>query len=142
MTYFLDAFQCKNCFRKIFLPLSIREKTTTLQMVQSKEVRSLVLVCHVCGHGYEYILDVDIALSPSDTPDPDLIRGPDRPIVLSVQIECGEESCKFPIQVHMPWANASQISKRDIEATVSRWTLHEITCPSGHFAKLPLTAVF
>jgi len=138
MVNFLDAFQCKNCKRKIVLPPSIRERINTLRIGQSKGSASLALVCHVCGHGYEYILDVDILGGPSDTPAPDTIRGPDRPIVLIVQIECAEESCKSPIKVHKPWANASQTSTPAVEAMISRWTLHDVKCLNGHPPKLPL----
>lgn len=139
--HFLDCFHCKNCGRKISLPHSIRERINTLQSGPSKKSPSLALVCHVCGHGYEYTLDVDIVGGPSDTPDPDTIRGPDQPIVLPVQIECAEESCKFPIEVHKPWANASQTSTHAVEATISRWTLHDVKCLNGHPPKLPLKQV-
>lgn len=136
--HFLDFFQCKNCNARIVLPHSIRERINNLRTFPSKESPSLLLVCHVCGHGYEYTLDVDILACLDDTPDPDTIRGPDRPIVLSVKIECAEESCKSPIEVHMPWANASQTSKLAVESIVSRWTLHDVKCPNGHLPKIPL----
>ena len=137
MVYFLDCFRCKHCQREIVLPHSILERIDRLPPCPSMGRPSLVLVCHVCWHGYDYTSD-DIHLCPSDTPDPHSIPAPDRPIVLSVQIECAEESCQSPIEVCMPWAIASQTSRQGAQSAASRWTLHNTKCSNRHAPKLPL----
>jgi hypothetical protein len=140
MVYFLDCFRCKNCQREIVLPHSIRERIDTVQRDPSKESASLVLVCHVCGHGYEYSQS-NFHLCSTDTPDPDSILGPDRPVVLSAKIECEEQSCKSPIEVYMPWAIASQTSMQGAQAAASLWILHDVKCPNGHRHRMPLRIV-
>ena len=135
--YFLYSFRCKKCQREIVLPHSILERIDRLPPCPSTGRPSLVLVCHVCGHGYDYTSD-DIYLCSSDTPDPHSIPGPDQRIVLSVQIECAEESCQSPIEVCMPWAIASQTSKQCAEAFLARWTLHDVKCLNGHPPRIPL----
>jgi hypothetical protein len=135
--HFLYRFRRKSYLRETVLLLSIREKINTAQSGPSKKSPSLVLVCHVCGHGYDYTAD-DIHLGPNDTPDPHLVSGPDHPVVLSAQIECAEQSCKSPIEAQMPMAIVIQSSRQGYEAVVSRWTLHDVKCPNGHAPKLPL----
>ncbi len=139
MVYSLDRFHCKNCEckRETVLPHSIHAETGMPQTDPSTELPSVVLVCPVCGHGYLYTRH-DILPSLDDTPDPYIVHGPWQPRVLLVQIECEEQSCKTPIEVHKPMDISNQTSKPALEAMISRWTLHDATCPNGHPPKLPL----
>ena len=131
--HFLYYFYCKNCSLRIVLPHSIHESISTFQTDPSKGLPSLVLVCHVCGHGYDYT-QRDIRLESSDTPDPHSIPCRDRPIALSMQIECAEQSCKFPITVHMP----EDYDRQPAEVSISAWKLHDVKCPQGHPFRIPL----
>jgi hypothetical protein len=139
MPRFAYYFVCKNpdCREPTELPLAIREEIQSRQTLLSTGTISQALLCPRCKHVFEYILE---DIQPRPAPNQDLYSVPPAMSVRKIEIECDGKDCGIPISVIAPWIFGLQPDKRwPSDNEVATWKPHDLKCPNGHPAKLPLT---